>query len=132
MADAESEEQTVAGQSTGPPPNMLHVKIEAARGLPEDSATVVKFRFSLLAGEEAEEAAVAAAAEKGEEAKPLGLIQGGTPEFEEPPVGTEHKYNFTASHVIPPITGAAHGARALLRPARCPLLHCFLLRFVHH
>ena len=63
MADeGEGEEQPVAEQPTGPPPNMLHVKIEAARGLPTESATVVKFRYSLLAGEEAEEAAVAAAA----------------------------------------------------------------------
>jgi len=130
--DGEGEEQPVAEQPTGPPPNMLHVKIEAARGLPAESATVVKFRYSLLAGEEAEEAAVAAAAEKGEDAKPLGLIQGATPEFEEPPAGTEHKYNFTASHVLPPTTGAARGPRALLRPACCPLLHCVLLLFVHH
>jgi hypothetical protein len=110
-APAEGEEQPVEAQEpAGPPPNMLHVTIRAARGLPEESATVVKFRYSLLAGEEAEEAAVAAAAEKGEDAKPLGIIEGATAEFEEPPAGTEHTYNFTASHILAPTTGAARGA----------------------
>ena len=86
-----------------PPPNMMHVTVGSARGLPEECATVVSYKYSMLT-EEQEEAAVAAAAEKGEGEKALGVVEGRTAEFEEPPAGTEHRYNLRESYVLPPTT----------------------------
>lgn len=115
---AEGEEPPVEAFS-GLPPNAFHVTIESARGLPEESATVVEFKYSMLTEEQAA-AAVAAAAEKGDDEKPLGIIEGKTTEFEEPPAGTEHMYGLKASYVLPPITG-------LVSPAPLASAACLLL-----
>jgi hypothetical protein len=127
MADdeplAEGEEAPVEQAPSGPPANIFHVTIESARGLPEESATVVEFKYSMLT-EEAEEAAVAAAAEKGEDEKPLGIIEGKTTEFDEPTAGTEHKYSLKASYVLPPVTGPASPTSPACLLAAC---HSFLL-----
>ena len=108
MAEDDPVEEAGGGDQAGevpagPPPNMMHVTIEAARGLPEECATVVSYKYSMLT-EEQEEAAMAAAAEQGEDEKPLGVVEGKTAEFEEPPAGTEHKYNLKQSYVLPPTT----------------------------
>jgi hypothetical protein len=110
-------------EQAGPTPNMLHVTIESARGMPEESATVVNFKYSMLT-EEGAEAAVAAAAEKGEDEKPLGVVEGKTTEFEEPPAGTEHTYGLKESYILPPMTGTASVLCPLFR--RLLVLVCLL------
>ena len=121
---AESEEQSEEQAPAGPPPNMFHITIESARGLPEETSTMVKFRYSMLATEEDEAAAVAAAEEKGEDAKPLGILEGATAEFEEPPAGTEHKYNFKESHVLTPTTGSVVSTPSFVSHCYCGSFFC--------
>ena len=108
MADEaapEGESAPVAEEAApaGTPPSMFTVSVVSAKGLPEGTATAVSYKYSMLT-EEQEEAAVAAAAEKGEGERPVGVVEGKTAEFEEPPAGTEHKYSLKESYVLPPTT----------------------------
>ena len=97
---AEGEEQPAEEM---PPGNMFHVMIQSGRGLPEGTATAVSFEYSMLTDEQREEAEKVAA-ERGEGVKPVGILDGKTTEFEEPPAGTEHTYNFKQAYVLPSTT----------------------------
>jgi hypothetical protein len=105
MADGgEQPEQPMEEVPAAAPRNMFHVKIMSARGMPEESSTVVEFRYSMLTAEEEEAALASAALQSGDGAKPVGVVEGRTAEFDEPPPGTEHNYKMTESFVLPPVT----------------------------
>jgi hypothetical protein len=82
----------------------LNINIVSARGLPEGSSTVVKYKYSMIVAENQKEEDIAAAAEDGEGEQGMGLIEGKTAEFEEPVEGTEHTYNLTESYPLPAVT----------------------------